>query len=95
MGTSGTRATHRGYRQGLRFWRAVCGSPWSSTDPMIDLDGAQIMLDEIDKTRDWVTGPLERRTGRCLLEPEEKWYRTGEVEIEARQFLVQDPDGCT
>lgn len=26
-------------------------------------------------------------------EPEERWYRSGEVEIGVQQFLVQDPDG--
>jgi len=30
----------------------------------LDLDGAQIMLDQIGQTRDWVTGPLEPRLGR-------------------------------
>lgn len=28
-----------------------------------------------------------------FLEPEEKWYRTGDIEAGNRQFLVQDPDG--
>ena len=28
-----------------------------------------------------------------FLEPEEKWYRAGDIEIGVRQFLVQDPDG--
>lgn len=28
-----------------------------------------------------------------FVEPEEKWYRAGDIEIGARQFLVQDPDG--
>lgn len=28
-----------------------------------------------------------------FVEPEEKWYRAGDVEIGVRQFLVQDPDG--
>ena len=26
-------------------------------------------------------------------EPEEKWYRAGDIDIGVRQFLVQDPDG--
>jgi hypothetical protein len=30
----------------------------------LDLDGAQIMLDEIGQTRDWMTGPLETPLGR-------------------------------
>lgn len=28
-----------------------------------------------------------------FMEPEEKWYRAGAVEVGQRQFLVQDPDG--
>lgn len=28
-----------------------------------------------------------------FIEPEEKWYRAGDVEIGVRQFLIQDPDG--
>ena len=28
-----------------------------------------------------------------FVEPEEKWYRAGDVEIGVRQFLIQDPDG--
>ena len=28
-----------------------------------------------------------------FMEPEEKWYRVGTVEVGQRQFLVQDPDG--
>ena len=28
-----------------------------------------------------------------FLEPEQKWYRTGDVETGVQQFLVQDPDG--
>ena len=27
------------------------------------------------------------------VEPAEKWYRAGDIEIGVRQFLVQDPDG--
>jgi catechol 2,3-dioxygenase-like lactoylglutathione lyase family enzyme len=106
----------------LRFWRDVCGFTVVFDRPeegfaYLDLGGAQIMLDEIGKTRDWVTGQLENPLGRgvnfqvrvpaveailaalaranwpLFLEPEEKWYRTGEVETGVHQFLVQDPDG--
>ena len=28
-----------------------------------------------------------------FVEPEEKWYWAGDVEIGVRQFLIQDPDG--
>ena len=31
--------------------------------------------------------------GPIFVEPEEKWYRAGDIEIGVRQFLVQDPDG--
>ena len=32
--------------------------------------------------------------GRPLFqEPEQKWYRSGDVEIGVREFLVQEPDG--
>jgi len=106
----------------LRFWRDVCGFTVLFDRPnegfaYLDLDGAQIMLDEIGQTRDWVTGPLEPPLGRgvnfqvsmpaiepilaalaradwpLFMEPEQKWYRTGEVETGVHQFLVQDPDG--
>jgi catechol 2,3-dioxygenase-like lactoylglutathione lyase family enzyme len=53
----------------LRFWRALCGFTVLFDRPdegfaYLDLGGAQIMLDEIGKTRDWVTGPLEMPLGR-------------------------------
>src|ERR1700758_3595505 len=54
----------------LRFWRDVCGFTVLFDRPdegfaYLDLQGAQIMLDEIGKTRDWVTGPLESPFGRA------------------------------
>jgi catechol 2,3-dioxygenase-like lactoylglutathione lyase family enzyme len=53
----------------LRFWRDLCGFTVLFDRPdegfaYLDLGGAQIMLDEIGKTRDWVTGPLEMPLGR-------------------------------
>lgn len=55
----------------LRFWRDVCGFTVIFDRPdegfaYLDLDGAQVMLDEIGKTRDWVTGPLESPFGRGI-----------------------------
>jgi catechol 2,3-dioxygenase-like lactoylglutathione lyase family enzyme len=55
----------------LRFWRDICGFCVLFDRPdegfaYLDLGGAQIMLDEIGKTRDWVTGPLERPFGRGI-----------------------------
>jgi catechol 2,3-dioxygenase-like lactoylglutathione lyase family enzyme len=106
----------------LRFWCDICGFAVLFDRPdegfaYLDLDGAQIMLDEIGKTRDWVTGRLKTPFGRgvnfqvrvtaiepilvalaradwpLFLEPEQKWYRTDDVETGVHQFLVQDPDG--
>ena len=106
----------------LRLWRDVGGFTvlFDRADEgfaYLDFDGEQIMLDEIGKTRDWVTGALVSPFGRgvnfqvrvpavepivaslaragwpLFMEPERKWYRTGEVETEVHQFLVQDPDG--
>ena len=107
--------------ESLRFWRDICGFAVLFDRPdegfaYLDL-GAQIMLDEIGQTRDWVTETLEMpfgcgvnfqvsvpaiepvlaALGRAdwspFMEPEQKWYRTGEVETGVHQFLVQDPDG--
>ena len=36
---------------------------------------------------------LARGNWPLFMEPEQKWYRTGEVETGVHQFLVQDPDG--
>jgi catechol 2,3-dioxygenase-like lactoylglutathione lyase family enzyme len=106
----------------LRFWRDVCGFAVLFDRPdegfaYLDLDGAQIMLDEIGQTRNWETGLMEVPFGRGVnfqvnvpaiepiltalaqadwplyMKPEQKWYRTGEVETGVHQFLVQDPDG--
>ena len=81
------------------------------------LDGAQIMLEERERSRNRIVGPMEAPFGRGInfqvgvrtidpilaslaaadwplfMKPEEKWYRTGDVEAGVRQFLVQDPDG--
>jgi catechol 2,3-dioxygenase-like lactoylglutathione lyase family enzyme len=55
----------------LRFWRDICGFTVVFDRPdegfaYLDRDGAQIMLDEIGKTRDWATGPLEHPLGRGI-----------------------------
>ena len=36
---------------------------------------------------------IKKAGGPIFVEPEEKWYRAGDIEIGVRQFLVQDPDG--
>jgi catechol 2,3-dioxygenase-like lactoylglutathione lyase family enzyme len=40
-----------------------------------------------------ITQALQDADWPLFMEPEEKWYRTGESEAGVEQFLVQDPDG--
>jgi catechol 2,3-dioxygenase-like lactoylglutathione lyase family enzyme len=106
----------------LRFWRDLCGfavvfDRLYEGFAYLDRDGAQIMLEERGRNRNWITGSLETPFGRgvnfqisvsaiepilaalaradwrLFMEPEQKWYRTREVETGLHQFLVQDPDG--
>jgi catechol 2,3-dioxygenase-like lactoylglutathione lyase family enzyme len=106
----------------LRFWRDLCGFNVAFDRlyegfAYLDLDGAQIMLEERDRNRNWIVGPMEAPLGRgvnfqigvrtihpilaslagvdwpLFMKPEEKWYKTGDVETGVHQFLVQDPDG--
>ena len=42
---------------------------------------------------DTVLRRIESAGWPIFIEPEEKWYRAGDIEIGVRQFLVQDPDG--
>jgi len=49
----------------------------------------EVQVDNLD-------GTLQRITEAgwpIFVEPEEKWYRAGDIEIGVRQFLIQDPDG--
>ena len=49
----------------------------------------EVQVDNLD-------GTLQRITEAgwpIFVEPEEEWYRAGDVEIGVRQFLIQDPDG--
>jgi catechol 2,3-dioxygenase-like lactoylglutathione lyase family enzyme len=53
----------------LRFWRDLCNfavafDRFDDGFAYLDLDGAQIMLEERGRSRDWVTGPLEIPLGR-------------------------------
>jgi catechol 2,3-dioxygenase-like lactoylglutathione lyase family enzyme len=55
----------------LRFWRDVCGFAVLFDRPdegfaYLDLGGAQIMLDERTRTRNWETGPMEIPFGRGI-----------------------------
>ncbi|GGF40988.1 aldoketomutase [Aliidongia dinghuensis] len=109
-------------RKSLSFWRDLCGFrvAYDRLDEgfaYLDRDGAQVMLEERGRGRNWVTGPMEPPLGRgvnfqiavqslkpilaalegagwpLFMAPERKLYRTGSVETEVHQFLVQDPDG--
>jgi catechol 2,3-dioxygenase-like lactoylglutathione lyase family enzyme len=106
----------------LRFWCELCGfrvvyDRMEEGFAYIDRDGAQVMLEEAGRGRNWVTASLDLPLGRGInfeiqvetiapilaaleqaawplfMEPEEKWYRTGDAAAGVRQFLVQDPDG--
>jgi catechol 2,3-dioxygenase-like lactoylglutathione lyase family enzyme len=49
----------------------------------------EIQVEDLD-------GILTRLTAAAwplYMEPEDKWYRVGSMELGQRQFLVQDPDG--
>jgi catechol 2,3-dioxygenase-like lactoylglutathione lyase family enzyme len=53
----------------LRFWRDLCGfavvfDRFDEGFAYLDLGGAQIMLEERDRSRNWVTGPLDAPFGR-------------------------------
>ena len=57
--------------------------PWSG------VSNFEVQVDNLD-------GTLQRITEAgwpIFVEPEEKWYRAGDVKIGVRQFLIQDPDG--
>ncbi len=42
-----------------------------------------------------ILAALRTATWPMFLEPEEVWHRVDSRETGARQFLVQDPDGCS
>lgn len=108
--------------ESLHFWCDLCGFrvAFDRLDEgfaYLDLNGAQVMLEERGHGRNWIVGPMETPFGRGInfqievrtiepviealaganwplfMQPEKKWYRTGEVETGVHQFLVQDPDG--
>ena len=104
----------------LRFYTGLIGFSIAYDRPeegfaYLDLDGAQLMLEQTDEP--WLTGPMERPYGRGInlqievaaigpllqrlaahgwplfREPQDDWYRCGDVLAGNRQFLVQCPDG--
>jgi catechol 2,3-dioxygenase-like lactoylglutathione lyase family enzyme len=57
--------------ESLCFWRDICGfqiefDRMDEGFAYLDLDGAQIMLEERGRGRNWVTGPLEPPLGRGI-----------------------------
>ena len=57
--------------QSLRFWRDLCGFRVAFDRPedrfaYLDLDGAQLMLEQRGRGRNWVTGPLRAPLGRGI-----------------------------
>ncbi len=55
----------------LRFWRDLCGftvafERMEEGFAYLDLDGAQVMLDERGRGRDWVTADLQPPLGRGM-----------------------------
>jgi catechol 2,3-dioxygenase-like lactoylglutathione lyase family enzyme len=55
----------------LRFWRDMCGFrvEYDRTDEgfaYLDLEGAQVMLEERGRGRNWITAPLEAPLGRGI-----------------------------
>ncbi len=109
-------------RVSMHFWCNLCGFSIAFERlyegfAYLDLEGAQIMLEERGRNRNWITAPWDAPFGRGInfqtairnldslvttltasnwplfMEPEEKWYKTGNVETGVRQFLLKDPDG--
>ncbi len=57
--------------ESLRFWCDLCGFTVAFQRPeegfaYLDRDGAQVMLEERGRGRNWVTGPLEAPFGRGM-----------------------------
>jgi catechol 2,3-dioxygenase-like lactoylglutathione lyase family enzyme len=55
----------------LRFWRDLCGFSVAFDRlyegfAYLDLDGAQIMLEERERSRNWIVGPMEAPFGRGI-----------------------------
>jgi catechol 2,3-dioxygenase-like lactoylglutathione lyase family enzyme len=55
----------------LRFWCGLCGFGVAYDRPeerfaFLDRDGAQVMLEERGRNRNWITGPLESPLGRGI-----------------------------
>jgi catechol 2,3-dioxygenase-like lactoylglutathione lyase family enzyme len=55
----------------LRFWRDLCGFRVAFDRPderfaYLDLNGAQVMLEQHGRNRNWLTAPLETPLGRGI-----------------------------
>ena len=68
------------------------GRTWA-TGPLEPPLGRGINLEVQVEDLDAAWRRLTQAQWRIFVEPEEQWYRAGDIEIGVRQFLVQDPDG--
>src|SRR5689334_18143252 len=68
------------------------GRTWKTADFELPL-GRGINLQIEVKNVEPILLSLQQNNVPLFLEPEEKWYRVGDLEVGNRQFLVQDPDG--
>ena len=68
------------------------GRSWA-TDELIPPLGRGINFEIQVGDLDPILQRLQRARIPLFLAPEEQWYRSEDLEIGVRQFLVQDPDG--
>ena len=85
------------YEASKRFWCDLIGFSLRYERPeegfgYLVLGSAHLMLDQV-ASLDAAWERLTQAQWPIFVEPEEKWYRAGDVEIGVRQFLIQDPDG--
>ena len=81
-------------REGAQFMlEEVHGDDGWITAPLEAPLGRGVNFEIKVKSIDALSRTLRDAAWPFYREPEERWYRSGEVEIGVQQFLVQDPDG--
>lgn len=81
-------------REGAQFMlEEVSGDGGWITAPLEAPLGRGVNFEIKVKSIDALSRTLRDAAWPFYREPEERWYRSGEVEIGVQQFLVQDPDG--
>lgn len=81
-------------REGAQFMlEEVRGDDGWITAPLEAPLGRGVNFEIKVKSIDALSRTLRDAAWPFYREPEERWYRSGEVEIGVQQFLVQDPDG--